>query len=153
MHALYYVTTVDAYVNPAMWTNRGMVRRNIFTSCTKWSGMFGHVQMHTLHCFQPSWLYIYVTTYLWENWPSLRIDWNPLFACMWKRYSCTIKKCQVLEHRYPNRLLQMAYCRLCRTTRMHFSALRALIGLHGVPSCSWQQSWPILCIVSVHVKY
>ena len=29
----------------------------------------------------------------------------------------------------------------------------ALIGLHGVPSCSWRQSWPTLWIVPVLVPY
>ena len=31
---------------------------------------------------------------------------------------------------------------------MHFSTLRALIGLHGVPGCSYRQSRPTLWIVS-----
>ena len=44
----------------------------------------------------------------------------------WKLHPCTIKKHQVLDHRWPSLHLQTAFCCCCWTTRMHFLAMRGI---------------------------
>ena len=62
----------------------------------------------------------------------------------------SIQKHQKLDNRFPDMLLQMAFYRCCKTTKVQFVVL---IGLHGVPGCSSYQSWPLLWIVSVCVTH
>ena len=79
---------------------------------------------------------IYICDHLWENRQSLCIDWNLLFFCMWKLHSCTIKKHQVLDHRWPNLVLQKAFSDSVEPEGWSFWPWVALIGLYGVPNCS-----------------
>ena len=85
--------------------------------------------------------------HLWENRPSPRINWYPLFACTWKIHPCSIQKHQALDDRLPGLLLQTASYRCCETMRVHFMVLRGINGT--VWGCSSRQSWPPLWTVSV----
>ena len=40
-----------------------------------------------------------------------------------KVHSCTTQKHQVFGNRWPGLLLQMAFCRCCKTTKVHFMVL------------------------------
>ena len=71
-------------------------------------------------------MHVCICDHLWENWPSPRINWNPLFACTWKIHPCTIQKHQALDDRLPGLLLQTAFYRCCETTRVHFMVLRGI---------------------------
>ena len=91
--------------------------------------------------------------HLWENRPSPRINWSPLFACTWKLHLCTIQKHQALDDRLLGVLLQMTFYQCYETTRVYFMVLRGINRLHGVPACSSCHSWPPSWIVSVCVTY
>ena len=60
-----------------------------------------------------------ICDWVWENWSYPHINWNPVFVHKWKVHSCTTQKYQVLGNRWPGLLLQMAFCRCCKTTKVH----------------------------------
>ena len=71
----------------------------------------------------------------WENRSYLHINWIPLFVSTWKLHSCTTQKHQELDDRWPSLLSQTAFYRCCKTTRMHFSALRDINRTSWGTSC------------------
>ena len=60
---------------------------------------------------------------VWENWSYPHINWNPVFVHKWKVHSCTTQKHQVLGNRWPGLLLQTAFFRCCKTTKVHLMVL------------------------------
>ena len=108
---------------------------------------------------------IYICDCILENRPYGHKYWNPFFACRGKPHSCTIQRHQALETRWPGLLLQAAFFRRCKTTRVPFPEGKgtpqgnlcgpwgALIRLHGLPNWSWRQAWPTQWVVLVWVTY
>ena len=67
--------------------------------------------------------YNYICDRVWENRSYPHINWNPVFVHNWKVHSCTTQKHQVLGNRWPGLLLQTAFCRCCKTTKVHVMVL------------------------------